>query len=253
MGALIALQMLYPYFTDSMKANFREMFLEGGRDFANSPLNSGGSFRFFDDTNGVSDDASLIGAMSLFLYGIIPDTGYLAINASEERCQDMRTCFPVSEWCFDYADSMVRIPVMAGNLSFVFGSTPVTENFDSNGVYNVYFTSDWNNVTAIQKIADITAISLQPVTLQAIPKHYLNQTDTVTSPTPALSPSSNNQNNSTSDPSPTVDTTPTQTTLRGNPLAAYVIVLGVSIAAVLIGAVAFRFFYVKRRTRPIKQ
>ena len=57
------------------------------------------NFSFFDHSTYTSktdygDDASLLGAMMLFLYGIIPDTGYLAINASNEAYQDYRTCFP---------------------------------------------------------------------------------------------------------------------------------------------------------------
>lgn len=87
-----------------------------------SSLYNNGQFKFLSTDTGYSSDASSLAAMMMFLDGIVPDTGYLAINASNEAYQDYRTCFPTSEWSFNYHDQSIRIPVMQGNLSFLFGS-----------------------------------------------------------------------------------------------------------------------------------
>jgi hypothetical protein len=248
LGALIALQMLYPNFTEGAKGNFRDMLPVGWQGLASSDLCSDYAFRYFDNNETATDDASLIGAMALFLYGVVPDTGYLAINASEERCQDMRTCFPTSQWRFNYADRTIRIPVIAGNLTFIFGSQPTSQTFDTNGVYDVYFTNDWNNITYTQKVADITTPSLQPVTLQAIPKPYLNETSTNSTtvssapPTPTL--------NGTSLPSPTSTTT----NIAKTPLPSeyFVLIVGSIIGAVVTLAV-FSYFQLQRNKHTANQ
>ena len=144
----------------------------------------------------------------LFLYGIIPDTGSLAITASNERYQDYQTCFPTSEWSFNYQNSSIRIPVMAGNLTFIFGSQNVTQSFPSNGVYDVQFASDWNSVSAINKVANINVPTLQPVTLQPVahptPTATPNPTPTAKIPTPSPTPTpTSTPNNKTPTPTPT--------------------------------------------------
>jgi hypothetical protein len=177
MGALTALQMLYPYFSPSMQANFRSMLDNGTawQGLLDSNLYNKGQFRFFDDVGtAYSGEASSLGAMMLFLYGIIPDTGYLAINASDEVYNDYRTCFPTSEWSFNYQNQTIRIPVMAGNLSFIFGSEEISRNFPSNGVYDIQFSNNWNSIVLITQVAGISSVTLQPITLQTIPHSTAN-------------------------------------------------------------------------------
>jgi hypothetical protein len=190
-GALISLQMLYPYFDGAMQSNFRGM-LENGmwQGLINSSLFSGNQFRFvnnFSDAQeeGYSDEASSLGAMALFLDGIVPGTGYLAFNAINEAYQDYRTCFPTSQWQFNYQNNSIRIPVFAGNLSFVFGSQEVTQNFPTSGVYQVQFAGDWNSVSSISKIVDVNSASLPPATLQPITRPAPTPSPT---PTPIVSP-----------------------------------------------------------------
>jgi hypothetical protein len=269
MGALIALQMLYPYFSPSMQDNFASMLQNGAwQGLLTSGLYSNGQFKFFTDT-GYSSDASSFGAMMLFLDGIIPDTGYLAMNASNERYQDYRTCFPTSQWSFNYQNQTIRIPVIAGNLSFLFGSEEVSQNFPSNGVYNIQFADDWNSIISITNVTDISTTTLQPVTLQAIPRSTPSPTPT---PTPTLGPSltpsntqisqtqtrlsnktstANPDDNSTMitvspSPTPTQQDTPTQKP-SDTPMQAYVIVFIMSAA---FGS-ATALYYVKRKNRQV--
>ncbi len=203
MGNLMALQMLYPDFTEGNQTNFQNMLLTGWQGLVGSNLFSNNQFRFLNTTDSYNGDASLLGAMTLFLYGIIPGTGSLAITASNERYQDYRTCFQTSQWQFNYTDQSIRLPINKGNLTFIFGSQNVTADFPQDGVYDIQFSSDWNNITQTTKIEDITRPNLQPVTLQPITKPTPTP---VVSPTVTPSPSPS----TTTTPSPTPSPTPTQ-------------------------------------------
>ena len=110
MGVLIALQMLYPYLSQDMQCIFAGMLQSGmWQGLLASSLYNNGQFKFLSTDTGYSSDASSLAAMMMFLDGIVPDTGYLAINASNEAYQDYRTCFPTSEWSFNYHDQSIQV------------------------------------------------------------------------------------------------------------------------------------------------
>lgn len=214
MGNLIALQMLYPYFSEGNQTNFQNMLSPGWQGLLNSSLYHNGQFSFMDiDGNGTpgsyNDEASLLGAMTLFLYGVVPQTGSLAINASNERYQDYHTCFQTSQWQFNYTNHSIRLPIDKGNLTFIFGSQNVTGDFPEDGVYDIQFSSDWNSITSTTKIETITHPQLQPVTLQNIPKQPPPTTTPTITPTPM--PTANLPASHELTPQPTISPTATPT------------------------------------------
>ncbi|MCL2135189.1 MAG: hypothetical protein FWH37_06510 [Candidatus Bathyarchaeota archaeon] len=156
MGNLLALQMLYPQFTQDSQTNFRSMLTSSWKGLINSNLYNNYRFSFMNTSTEVadiySDEASLLGAMILFLYGIIPQTGSLDIPAIEEKYQDYRTCFQTEQWRFNYSDRSIRIPILKGDLSFIFGLQEVLQNFSADGVYDIYFSSDWNSIVSIDLV-----------------------------------------------------------------------------------------------------
>jgi len=208
LGALIALQMLYPNFTAVNQDSFQSMLQTGWQGLVNSTLYNSNQFQFSAESststlpNAFSDDASLLGAMTLFLDGIIPQTGSLAITASNERYQDYQTCFPIDQWQFDYQNQSIRIPVMAGDLTFIFGSQPVTQLFPTNGVYEIQFSPDWNGIISATKVADITVTQLKPATLQT-------QIRPTPAPTPSATPTSTLKPTPTFQPASTPTAAPT--------------------------------------------
>ena len=257
-GALISLQMLYPYFDQSMQSNFRGMLENGAwQGLINSSLFSGNQFRFVNDFSdnqeeGYSDEASSLGAMTLFLDGVIPGTGYLAINASNEAYQDYRTCFSSAQWQFNYQNQSIRIPVYAGNLSFIFGSKEVDQNFPSNGVYQVQFAGDWNSISFITKIADVNSPSLSTATLQPItrPSTTISPTISPTAkpsifPTPTVKPTAQPTTTPTPTRTPTEPTsTPTsEPHLKPEtfPINLFAAVIGVAIFSVTLVLIVARF------------
>ena len=119
-----------------------------------SSMYSAGRFKFHSD-GGFSDDGTAAGMMTLFLEGIIPETGTLAMPLDDESYQDICGLSPASLFGFDYSNSRIRIPVNPGGLEFQFGTKAVTCRFPSAGVYDVQFDSTWNTVTNVTKVGPL--------------------------------------------------------------------------------------------------
>ncbi len=154
MGAITALQELYQYFTPTMQTNLQNMLTGSGttpawQGLMSSSLNVNGRFKGTSSDTSPSDDATACAAATLFLDGIIPVTGNLAIPFREENYNDHRTMYPTADFKFDYTNHAITIPVNAGELAFIYGTTPVTYTFPANGVYTIQFSNDWNTITAV--------------------------------------------------------------------------------------------------------
>jgi parallel beta-helix repeat protein len=117
-----------------------------------SGMYNNGRFSWRNDAT-YSDDATCAGAMILFLNGIVPDSGSLAIPVIDETYEDWCSMFPAGEFRFDYATRTIRIPVWQGKINFIFGTNTASYTFPSDGVYEVHFSSDWNTVTNARKVS----------------------------------------------------------------------------------------------------
>ena len=129
----------------------------------NSPMYHDGRFSGLDGSAG-TDPETALGAFLLFLEGIIPDTGSLAIPLNEECYQDFLTNSPATLFGFDYASRKIKIPVWNGRLKFQFGSSIATADFSSDGIYEVTFGSDWNTVQAVNRIGDLGSSGFEFIT-----------------------------------------------------------------------------------------
>ena len=212
----MSLQSLYPDCSQLMRSNLQQMMPQMWTGLTNSALFANNAFTLFADPlydpiteiyNGTlkpeafTSDASLLGAMLLFMDGVIPETGSLAINASNERYFDTQTNFPTSEWNFNYAQKIITIPVNQGVLQFNFGTAEPSYNFTSNAVYTVQFSDDWNSINNVTKIASITTLTLQPVTLQKIQRSNPAPSPTPTTSTLTVMPAKNDTISPTATPS----------------------------------------------------
>jgi hypothetical protein len=202
MGATIALQTQYPYFTSTAKNSWQNMLMGSNpawQGLMASSLNSGGHFSGVSG-EAPSNDATVCAAATLFLYGIVPVTGNVNIPNREEFCNDQRTPFITSDFKFDYANQQIRIPVKAGQITFIYGSIPVIHDFTADGVYTIQFSSDWNALLSVngQPIPTPTPTSTPTSTPTPTPTPAPTETPT---PTPTPTPS----------PTPTPTSTPTPT------------------------------------------
>jgi hypothetical protein len=157
--AWAAMHSYYAVMDDSMKSNFVKLLTGSPNAWQglidNSSLYSEGRFRKRENQN-YTDAATCGGAMILFLNGIVPDSGSLAIPVIDEVYQDWYSMFPASHFRFDYESQTIRIPIWAGKLKFTFGTEIASYNFSDNGIYEVHFSSDWNNVTNAAKISSLS-------------------------------------------------------------------------------------------------
>jgi hypothetical protein len=131
-----------------------------------SSLNNDGYFSGVSGTD-PSNDATACAAATLFLYGIVPITGNLDIPNREECCSDLRTQFSTSDFKFDYTNHLIKIPLTAGQITFIYGNSPVSYTFPNNGVYTIQFSNDWNQITAVNNEPIITNPPTSPTNLQA--------------------------------------------------------------------------------------
>lgn len=89
----------------------------------------------------------ITGAAVLFLMGIIPETGSLNLGYREEGCITNTEIIKSNNFAFDYSNRRIRISLFAGSLGFNFGTAPISYSFNETGIYDVYFSSDWNTMT----------------------------------------------------------------------------------------------------------
>jgi len=101
-----------------------------------------------------SDSMTAIALQMLFLLGIVPSTGSL-FSPLQEFCYECFMNFD-NDWHLDIANRKITIPVKAGNLTFIYGSYPVTQNFDHDGVYEITFASDWNSIDSMTRVRPIS-------------------------------------------------------------------------------------------------
>jgi hypothetical protein len=148
--AWAAMQSYYGVMNRSMQTNFVNLLAGSPSAWQglidNSGLFKDGRFRWRENAN-YTDDATCGGMMTLFLNGIVPESGSLAIPVIDEVYQDWYSMFPASHFRFDYASRTIRIPVWAGKINFILGTEPASYNFSENGIYEIHFSTDWNSVT----------------------------------------------------------------------------------------------------------
>ncbi len=157
--AWAAMHTYYALMNDEMKLDFVNLLTGSPNAWQglinSSNLYSEGQFRWRENQV-YTDTATCAGATILFLNGIIPDSGSLAIPVIDEFYQDWYSMFPASHFRFDHNTQNIRIPVWAGKLNFTFGTEIASHNFTDNGIYEVQFSSDWNNVTNVTRISPLS-------------------------------------------------------------------------------------------------
>jgi len=157
--AWAAMQSYYGLMNGTMKSDFDNMLTgsptawEGLVDYSN--MYNDGQFRWRETSN-YTDDATCGGAMLLFLNGIIPDTGNLAIPVIDEVYEDWYSMFPANHFRFDYDSKTIRIPVWAGRTNFTFGTETTSYVFPSNGIYEVNFSPDWNTIIDARLVSPLS-------------------------------------------------------------------------------------------------
>jgi hypothetical protein len=155
-----AMQSYYGFMNRSMQTDFVSLLTGSPKAWQgmidNSDLFKDGRFRWREYAN-YTDDATCGGMMILFLNGIIPESGSLAIPVIDEVYQDWYSMFPASHFRFDYGSRTIRIPVWKGKINFLLGTQPAPYNFSENGIYEIHFSTDWNSVTDAHLVSPLSS------------------------------------------------------------------------------------------------
>lgn len=153
-AAWAALHAYYPLMTVTMQNTLQGMGAVGWKGLLDQSGNFHPSTNMFSywATQGANMGSTGIGLMVLFMNGIVPKTGSLAMPLNDEYYEDAAGWSPATMFRFDYANRQIRIPVNAGTLNFIFGTGTATYTFPSTGVYQVQFSSDWNTVQSTSRI-----------------------------------------------------------------------------------------------------
>lgn len=204
-----------------------------------SPL-CGSTFPYFSEHSDSepSNEATATGANLLFMLGIVPQTTVLAVPIEENSYDYIYNIFAPDLFNINLTANVVTLPLAAaGTLNFQFNQT-VTGNFGSSGIYNVQFSSDWNNILNINFVSELP--SNRNYVYTAPLSYYL--TSAVSHP--IISSSSTPNSTSTPSPLPTTTPTPSPTPPATSAINA---MYGVAVAVVIVAIVAVAF--VLRRSK----
>jgi hypothetical protein len=135
--------------------------------------------------SGVDNDATAYGEILMFMMGIVPGTTTIAFPLEELKYEYIRDVYP-TELRLNTTLRQIVVPVnSAGDLTFQYGVSPITYNFNQSGVWQITFTNSWN------MIKNVTLISVLPNNVIYFTQIYLPRALTVnvteggtTDPTP---------------------------------------------------------------------
>lgn len=174
LAAWAAMQAYYPVMTSTMQATLRSMCGVGWQGLLTESGDYDATTKMFRwwATSSVSNAATGGGLMYLFLNGIVPQTGSLAIPLNDEWYEDTASWSPATMFNFNYNAHTIKIPVNPGTINFIFGSGTATYTFPNKGVYVVQFSSDWNTVTSANYMGALDSAFKYVPTSNSPPPQY---------------------------------------------------------------------------------
>ncbi len=116
---------------------------------------SSGMYRYHSDSS-PNDFSTALAANLLMYLGIIQTTAKLAIPLEEINYEYTYNIIDKDLFAMDLATNSIKLPIMGtGNLTFLYGVTPISYDFSSCGVWNITFSSDWNEITSAVQTAEL--------------------------------------------------------------------------------------------------
>jgi hypothetical protein len=154
----------FGYFTDRAQQNMKSM-LEGTYHVPawEALLDSTpglydpstGLFQYDSNSAGPTDLATTEGILALFLMGISPQNGG-GLILPKRVIGYSGGYYPVDTLRFWYNEQKIMLPIYANTtLKFLYGDFNPEYKFDQHGLYNITFSSNWNNITSVDLVKSI--------------------------------------------------------------------------------------------------
>ena len=164
-----AIYAIYGNLTASQQANVTKM-LQGYTDgtgtykpaweylydpAANLYDTASGQFKMQSDSGyGAGSDAMALSLLTYF--GIVPQTGVLAIPILEDKYEDVSNLYDRDLFALDIPNRVLTMSVVTGGIfMFQYGGVPFNCTLALQGIYNVTFASDWNSITSSVKLSEL--------------------------------------------------------------------------------------------------
>jgi hypothetical protein len=114
-----------------------------------------GLYRFVSDTSPTYAATALAANLLMYL-GIIQTTAKLAVPLEEISYEYTYNIIDKDLYAMDFNTNSIKIALIGtGNLTFLYGATQTSYDFNSTGVWNITFSSDWNQVTSAVQTAQL--------------------------------------------------------------------------------------------------
>lgn len=99
------------------------------------------------------NNATAYGEILLFLMGIVPENTTIAFPLEELKYEYIQDIDP-QMFQFDLRTQTTTIPVDgAGNMTFQYGTSPVTYVFNQSGIWQITFSNSWNMITNVTYVS----------------------------------------------------------------------------------------------------
>jgi hypothetical protein len=103
----------------------------------------------WQNTASDSLSATVTAADLILVQSVSPITGSLAVPIADYHYEYYDNIIDSGMWRIDFTTHSILLPVStAGSFYFMFGSTPLTDNLNSAGLWNITFSSDWNTIVS---------------------------------------------------------------------------------------------------------
>ena len=110
----------------------------------------------WSNTGAIDGNATAAAANLVFMLGMKPGTAALAIPLEEYQYEYTLSMFDKDLFQVDAEARTVKLAIYKpGTVTFIFGNTPVTGTFSSQGVYTVQFASDWNSISSVTRVGNL--------------------------------------------------------------------------------------------------
>lgn len=103
-----------------------------------------------------SESSTALAANLLMTMGIIQTSASLAVPIEELHYEYTYNIIDKDLYAIDVNTNSILVPIShTGTLTFLYGASQTSYNFDRTGVWNVTFSSDWNTVTSASFVENL--------------------------------------------------------------------------------------------------